>query len=54
MLRFLVVECNEENSDHIAELFFIDDIEVPDEISNIIKARVLQARYIESILPCIC
>ncbi|XP_076679651.1 serine/threonine-protein kinase atr isoform X1 [Andrena cerasifolii] len=44
MLRFLIIECNEENSDHIAELFFIDDIEVPNEISNIIKARILQAR----------
>lgn len=45
MLKFLIIECNEDNSDHIAELFFIDDIEIPDEISNIIKAHILQARY---------
>ncbi|XP_033336517.2 serine/threonine-protein kinase ATR [Megalopta genalis] len=44
MLKFLVIECNEENSNHTAELFFIDDIDIPDEISTIIKARVLQAR----------
>ncbi|KZC05824.1 Serine/threonine-protein kinase atr [Dufourea novaeangliae] len=44
MLKFLIIECNEENSNHIAELFFIDHINVPDEISSIIKARVLQAR----------
>ncbi|XP_076632761.1 serine/threonine-protein kinase atr isoform X1 [Colletes latitarsis] len=44
MLKFLIIECNEENSNHIAELFFIDDIDVPDEISNIIKAHILQAR----------
>lgn len=45
MLKFLIVTCNEESSDHIAELFFIDDIKVPDEISSIIKARILQTRY---------
>ncbi|XP_076654433.1 serine/threonine-protein kinase ATR [Halictus rubicundus] len=44
MLKFLVVECNEENSNHIAELFFVDDVDLPDEITTIIKARVLQAR----------
>ncbi|XP_053989775.1 uncharacterized protein LOC128882206, partial [Hylaeus volcanicus] len=44
MLKFLIIECNEENSNHIAELFFIDDIDVPGDISNIIKARILQAR----------
>ncbi|CAK9833676.1 Serine/threonine-protein kinase atr [Anthophora retusa] len=44
MLKFLIVKCNEESPDHIAELFFIDDVEVPDEITNIIKARILQAR----------
>nr|XP_031832738.1 serine/threonine-protein kinase atr-like [Nomia melanderi] len=44
ILKFLIIECNEENSDHIPELFFIDDVDVPDEIAHIIKARVLQAR----------
>lgn len=45
IFKFLVIQCNEENSDYVAELFFVDDMEVPDEISNIIKARILQVRY---------
>ncbi|OAD54306.1 Serine/threonine-protein kinase atr [Eufriesea mexicana] len=44
MLKFLVIKCNEESPDHIAELFFIDDIEVSIEISSIIKARILQTK----------
>ncbi|XP_060828354.1 serine/threonine-protein kinase atr-like [Bombus pascuorum] len=44
MLMFLLIKCNEECPEHIAELFFIDDIEVPVEISSIIKARILQTR----------
>lgn len=54
MLKFLIIECNEENSNHIAELFFVDDINVPDDISNIIKARILQVKYTENISFCIC
>ena len=49
MLKFLVIKCNENCPDHIAELFFIDDIEVPDDISNIIKAHILQTKYIKYI-----
>lgn len=49
MLMFLLTKCNEECPEHIAELFFIDDIEVPVEISSIIKARILQTRYIKYI-----
>lgn len=49
MLMFLLTKCNEECPEHIAELFFIDDIEVPIEISSIIKARILQTRYIKYI-----
>lgn len=49
MLMFLLIKCNEECPEHIAELFFIDDIEVPVEISSIIKARILQTRYIKYI-----
>lgn len=45
MLKFLIIKCNEECPDYIAELFFIDDIDVPVEISNIIKAHILQTRY---------
>nr|XP_034192073.1 serine/threonine-protein kinase ATR [Osmia lignaria]XP_034192074.1 serine/threonine-protein kinase ATR [Osmia lignaria]XP_034192075.1 serine/threonine-protein kinase ATR [Osmia lignaria] len=44
IFKFLVIQCNEENSDYVAELFFVDDMEVPDEISTIIKARILQVR----------
>ncbi|KOX79522.1 Serine/threonine-protein kinase atr [Melipona quadrifasciata] len=44
MLKFLVIKCNENCPDHIAELFFIDDIEVPVEISSIIKAHILQTK----------
>ncbi|XP_043511522.1 serine/threonine-protein kinase atr [Frieseomelitta varia] len=44
MLKFLVIKCNENCPDHIAELFFIDDIEVPIEISSIIKAHILQTK----------
>lgn len=51
MLKFLVIKCNEENPDHIAELFFIDDIEVSIEISSIIKARILQTKYRKNIYP---
>ncbi|XP_003702936.2 serine/threonine-protein kinase ATR isoform X1 [Megachile rotundata] len=43
ILKFLIIQCKEENSDHIAELFFVDDMEIPPEISNIIKAHILQA-----------
>ena len=49
MLKFLVIKCNENCPDHIAELFFIDDIEVPIEISSIIKAHILQTKYIKYI-----
>ncbi|XP_076757525.1 serine/threonine-protein kinase ATR [Xylocopa sonorina] len=44
MLKFLIMKCNEESPEHIAELFFVEDEEVSSEISNIIKARVLQMR----------
>ncbi|KAG6794440.1 serine/threonine-protein kinase atr-like [Apis mellifera caucasica] len=44
MLKFLIIKCNEECPDYIAELFFIDDIDVPVEISSIIKAHILQTR----------
>ncbi|XP_028046695.1 serine/threonine-protein kinase ATR isoform X2 [Monomorium pharaonis] len=41
MLEFLIVQ---NSGDHISELFFIDDIKVPTQISNIVKAHILQAR----------
>ncbi|XP_012230547.1 serine/threonine-protein kinase ATR [Linepithema humile] len=44
MLEFLIVENSGEHSSHISELFFIDDMDVPTHISNIVKARILQAR----------
>ncbi|XP_026671548.1 serine/threonine-protein kinase ATR-like isoform X2 [Ceratina calcarata] len=44
MLKFLIATCHEECPDHIAELFFIEDIKLPDGISNIIKAQILQSR----------
>lgn len=46
MLEFLIVQNVEEGNNHISELFFIDDMEVPTRISDIVKAHILQARYI--------
>ncbi|XP_025264576.1 serine/threonine-protein kinase ATR [Camponotus floridanus] len=44
MLEFLIVQNNGEHNSHISELFFIDDMEVPTDISNIVKAHILQAK----------
>lgn len=45
MLEFLIVQNNgEHNNSHISELFFIDDMEVPTHVSNIVKAHILQAK----------
>lgn len=44
MLEFLIVQNNEEDNSHISELFFIDDMEVSTNISNIVKAHILQAK----------
>lgn len=44
MLEFLIVQNSGEHNNHIAELFFIDDMEVPTHISNIVKAHILQAK----------
>ncbi|KAG5348071.1 ATR kinase, partial [Acromyrmex charruanus] len=44
MLEFLIIQNSEENSNHISELFFIDDMNVPIHISDIVKAHILQAR----------
>ncbi|XP_011329801.1 serine/threonine-protein kinase ATR isoform X3 [Ooceraea biroi] len=44
MLEFLIVRSNEGDNSHISELFFIDDIEVPTHISDIVKAHILQAK----------
>jgi len=44
MLEFLIVPSGEEHNSHISELFFIDDMEVPTRISDIVKAHILQAR----------
>ncbi|XP_020296818.1 serine/threonine-protein kinase ATR [Pseudomyrmex gracilis] len=41
MLEFLIVQ---NSGEHISELFFIDDIKVPDHISAIVKAHILQAK----------
>lgn len=43
MLEFLIVQ-NNEGHNHISELFFIDDMNVPTHISDIVKAHILQAR----------
>ncbi|XP_018347657.1 PREDICTED: serine/threonine-protein kinase ATR-like [Trachymyrmex septentrionalis] len=44
MLEFLIVQNSEGNNNHISELFFIDDMNVPIHISDIVKAHILQAR----------
>lgn len=44
MLEFLIVQNAGEETNHISELFFIDDLEVPTRISDIVKAHILQAR----------
>ncbi|XP_014472413.1 PREDICTED: serine/threonine-protein kinase ATR-like isoform X2 [Dinoponera quadriceps] len=44
MLEFLIVQSVGEENNHISELFFIDDMEVPTRISDIVKAHILQAR----------
>ncbi|XP_018056134.1 PREDICTED: serine/threonine-protein kinase ATR [Atta colombica] len=44
MLEFLIVQNSEENNNHISELFFIDDMNIPIHISDIVKAHILQAR----------
>lgn len=48
MLEFLIVQNNDEHNNYIPELFFIDDMEVPAHISTIVKARILQARYLQN------
>ncbi|KYN10085.1 Serine/threonine-protein kinase atr [Trachymyrmex cornetzi] len=44
MLEFLIVQNSGENNNHISELFFINDMNVPIHISDIVKAHILQAR----------
>ncbi|XP_032688955.1 serine/threonine-protein kinase ATR isoform X2 [Odontomachus brunneus] len=44
MLEFLIIQNAGGDNNHISELFFIDDMEVPTRISNIVKAYILQAR----------
>lgn len=44
MLEFLIVQNSGGNNNHISELFFIDDMNVPIHISDIVKAHILQAR----------
>lgn len=44
MLEFLIIQNAGEDNNYISELFFIDDMEVPTRISDIVKAHILQAR----------
>lgn len=44
MLEYLIVDNTGEHSSYISELFFIDDMDIPAHISNIVKAHILQAR----------
>lgn len=44
MFEFLIIQNAGKDNNHISELFFIDDMEVPTRISDIVKAHILQAK----------
>ncbi|XP_046746064.1 serine/threonine-protein kinase ATR isoform X2 [Diprion similis] len=44
MMEYLVIERNREVADYIPELFFIDDLKVPEKIAAVVKQHIASTR----------